>query len=431
MRSILTACLLLLVAMPTWAAKVKPTPTPRRDTAVYQPKHVDPVLKAMEDANEAAAKASSEATAAIRDAQKAKREAAKAEAKTLRFDMSGIVKPAGPTAFAQAWHTPPVAQYLTGTCWSFATTSFFESEVFRLTKQRIKLSEMHSAYWEYVEKVRGYVRERGDSLVAEGSEANAVVRALRQHGAVPHDAYPGVLAADGRHDHSRVSEQLLELCRWAKTNDLWDEERIVGMARVILDRELGPPPERFSFEGKEYTPASFLAEVLRLGLDAYVDVISTLSFPFYTRGEYKVPDNWWHAATYHNVPLDEWYAGLKNAVQAGYTVAIGGDVSEPGINGFEDVAVIPTFDIPAEYIDQSSRELRFNNHTSTDDHLIHIVGFTQAGGKDWFLVKDSGRSARWGKHEGYYFYREDYVKLKMLAFMVHRDAIAPLLAKVR
>ena len=431
MKPINAACVLLLVAVPGWAAEPKPTPTPKPDTVVYQPRHRDAVMKEMDDANTAAAKAAGEATAKVRDAQKARREADEQAETTLRFDMSGIVKPASVEAFAQAWHNPPVAQYLTGTCWSFATTSFFESEVFRLTKRRVKLSEIHTVYWEYVEKVRRYLQERGDSLVAEGSEANAVVRIYRQYGAVPLEAYPGVLAADGRHDHSRLSEQLGDLCRWAREHDVWDEERVLAMARAILDRELGAPPATFAFAGTEYTPRSFLAEVLRLDLDAYVDLMSTLSAPFHARGEYKVPDNWWHDASYVNVPLDEWYRALRAALQAGYTVSIGGDDSEPGINGFEDAAVIPTFDIPAEYIDQSAREFRFANGTSADDHLLHVVGFAQAGGRDWFLIKDSGRSARWGKFEGYYFYREDFVKLKMLAFLVHRDAVAAVLAKVR
>jgi bleomycin hydrolase len=431
MRPINAACVLLLAAAPGWAAKPKPTPTPKPDVVVYQPRYQDPVMKEMEDANAAAAKAAGDATAKVRDAQKARDDADKATEKSLRFEMSAIVKPASVAAFAQGWHNPPVAQYLTGTCWSFATTSFFESEVFRLTRQRVKLSEIHTVYWEYVEKVRRFLQERGDSHVAEGSEANAVVRIYRKYGAVPIEAYPGVLDADGRHDHSRLSEQLDQLCRWAKEHDVWDEERVLAMARAILDREIGAPPERFAFADREYTPRVFLAEVLRLDLDAYVDLMSTLSAPFYTRAEYEVPDNWWHDASYVNVPLDEWYGALRAAVQAGYTVSIGGDVSEPGINGFEDAAVIPTFDIPAEYIDQSAREFRFHNGTSTDDHLIHLVGFTQAGGRDWFLIKDSGRSARWGRFEGYYFYREDFVKLKMLAFMVHRDAVANVLAKVK
>jgi bleomycin hydrolase len=165
-------------------------------------------------------------------------------------------------------------------------------------------------------------------------------------------------------------------------------------------------------------------------MDDYVDVMSTLQAPMYTRAEFRVPDNWWRDASYVNVPLSEWYAALRQAVEKGFTVAIGGDVSEPGINGFEDAAIIPDFDIPSELINQSSRELRIDNRTSEDDHGIHLLGLTRIDGHDWFLIKDSGRSSRWGKHEGYYFYRDDFIRLKMLTFMVHKDAIGELLAKV-
>ena len=44
--------------------------------------------------------------------------------------------------------------------------------------------------------------------------------------------------------------------------------------------------------------------------------------------------------------------------------------------------------------------------------------------------KDSNRSSRHGKWEGYYFFRDDYVRLKMLTFTVHRDAAADILARV-
>jgi len=430
-RHTVTVLATVLVAGAAWAAApaVNPTPTPARDTAVYQPKHEDPVLKQMEDHDKQMAREQEEQTATIRAAQKAKKEADEKAAKVLRFDMSGIAKPASPAVFKQAWHFPPVAQYLTGTCWSFSTTSFYESEVYRLTGRKVKLSEIWTVYWEYVEKMRRFVRERGDSLIDEGSESNALPRIWKQYGIVPEEAYPGVLSKDGRHDHSRLIAQLKELSQWVKANDIWDEDRVLALTRVILDRELGTPPERFAYQGREYTPQQFLAQVVKLDLDDYAEFMSTLSLPFYTRGEYKVPDNWWHDASYYNVPLDEWYAALKHAVQQGYTVAIGGDVSEPGYNGFENAAVVPTFDIPQAYIDQSAREFRFANHTTEDDHGLHLVGWTTVDGRDWFLIKDSARSSRWGKFEGYYFYRDDYVRLKMLTFVVHKDAVRELLAK--
>jgi len=411
------------------AAPARPTPTPSGDQAVYEPRHVDPVLKQIEDADKATGAKDDAETAQVRDAQKAKAEEAKKKETVLRFDLSHVAKPASPAVFQQAFHFPPVAQYLTGTCWSFSTTSFYESEVYRLTGQKVKLSEIWAVYWEYVEKMRRFIRERGDSLIDEGSESGAVVRVWKQYGAVTEAAYPGVLSKDGRHDHARLVEQLRLLSHWAKANGIWDEERVLGMTRVILDRELGAPPQTLTYGGKDYTPQHFLAQVLKLDMDDYVEFMSTLSLPFYTRGEYKVPDNWWHDDSYYNVPLDDWFEAAKGSVRKGFTVAIGGDVSEPGYNGFENVAVVPTFDIPQQFINQDAREFRFYNHSTEDDHGLHLVGYASVAGRDWFLIKDSARSSRWGKFEGYYFYREDYLRLKMLTILVHKDAVKELLAK--
>jgi bleomycin hydrolase len=54
---------------------------------------------------------------------------------------------------------------------------------------------------------------------------------------------------------------------------------------------------------------------------------------------------------------------------------------------------------------------------------VHLLAMTKVGGRDWFLIKDSASSSYQGKGRGYYFYRDDYIKLKMLSIMVHKDVI--------
>jgi bleomycin hydrolase len=131
------------------------------------------------------------------------------------------------------------------------------------------------------------------------------------------------------------------------------------------------------------------------------------------------------------VPLDEFYGAIVGAVRQGFTVALAGDISEPGNSGPNDVAVIPSFDIPRSVINQDSREFRFANKTSADDHVLHVVGWEKRDDGEWFLLKDSWRTAWLGQFKGYFFYRDDYVRLKMLTFLVHKDAVADLLAKFR
>jgi len=400
-----------------------------RHKVKYVPRYRDPVLEEMKEKNEQAEKERQAETQKIRNAQEKSKEKKKQEEKRIRFDFKGVQKPASPQVFQSVFHFKPVRQFLTGTCWAFSTTSFFESEVYRLTGQEIKLSEMYTVYHEYLEEARRYVQERGDSFFDEGSEGNAVILVWRKYGAVPAGAYKGALDADGRYDHSEMVAEMQSHLRYIKDNDLWDEEFVLSSLRLIMDKYMGRPPERFVHNGVEMTPPQFLADVLKLNLDDYVCVMSTLSQPFYAYGEYEVEANWWHSKDYYNLPLDQFYQVIRYAIQNGYSVRLNGDVSEPGYNGFEDAAIIPTFDIPQEYIDQDARAFRFNNQTSSDDHDVHMVGYARVGDYDWFLIKDSAASAQHGKYKGYYFYRENYIKLKMLTYIVHRDAVKAMVKK--
>ena len=349
----------------------------------------------------------------------------------LTFDFSKIKKPQSLKAFKQVFHFPPIRQDTTGTCWCFSTTSFLESEIYRIHKKKIKLSEMYTVYWEYVEKARRYIREKGKSAFGEGSEDNAVLLRIKQYGIVRESDYNGLLPGQKHYNHQKMFRELRDYLHFLRDHDYWDEDIALENVKLILNKYMGKPPEAIVVDGKKMTPKEFAEKVVDLPLDDYVEFMSFKYLPFYTKGEYKAPDNWWHSKDYYNIPLDEWYSAIKSAIKNGYSVAIGGDVSEPGRNGEEDVAVIPTFDIPAKYIDQDSREFRWYNHTSTDDHGIHLVGYTHYKGHDWFLIKDSAASAYKGKFKGYYFFRGDFVKLKMLTFMVHKDAVKDILAKFK
>jgi len=174
----------LFAAVTSLAQTPTPVATPPGDRVVYQPKYEDPVIKEMEDAGEARAKAADEATAAVRERQKQKKDEDEKPRRRCASTCRRSSSPSHRPSSTRRSTSRRLAQYLTGTCWSFSTTSFYESEVARLTGQKIKLSEIHTVYWEYVEKMRRYVRERGDSLIAEGSESNAVNRIWRQYGVV-------------------------------------------------------------------------------------------------------------------------------------------------------------------------------------------------------------------------------------------------------
>lgn len=356
-----------------------------------------------------------------------------ASKKKMWVDFSKVDAPKAVSEFTQVWHQPPVCQGLSGMCWCFSTTSFLESEAYRLTKRQVRLSVLHTVYWEHVEKAKGWVRSRGTSVYGEGSEPAAVLRAMREHGALPADAYTGLLGGRKEHDHeSTLYAEIKAYLDGVKAAGAWNEEAVVSTVRAILDHHLGAPPATVVVDGATLTPKEYLAKVVRVDLDDYVGFLSTMEQPYWEKAEYAVPDNWWHGREYVNVPLDAFLAAIKGAIRKGFSVGIAGDMSEPGYSiGPPGIAVVPTWDIPAAYIDEEARAFRFANGSTTDDHGLHVVGWLTKGGKDWFLVKDSWSSSWNNDHPGYYFFHEDYVKLKMLAFLVHKDAVKELLAKVK
>ena len=347
----------------------------------------------------------------------------------LSTDFSAIPRPASLAEFQPYFHFPPVRQGNTGTCWCFATTSFFESELRRLGKPEVKLSEMFTVYWEYVEKARRFIREKGNSALGEGSEHNAVIERMRKYGAVRQSDYSGLLPAKTGHDHSELFGEISAYLNFCREKGYWDEDKAISYIKEILNKYLGKPPETIAVEGRTITPNEYLANELGLRLEDYVYFISFRSLPFYTKGEFKVPDNWWHSQDYYNVPLEDFYQAVLGAIKKGFTVTLGGDISEPGNSGPDDVAIIPTFDLLPSLIDQDSREFRFYNRTTTDDHLVHLVGYKEMEDHTWFLIKDSWQTAYEGNFPGYFFYRDDYIKLKTLTFLTHRDAVAELLRK--
>jgi len=424
MKKIVIFCFSFLLLLPMSFSQEK-----KKDKVKYEKRERDKVIKEMLDENKNKRKEKEKKTKEIIKNYKQKRKEEKGERKRIRFDVSDIQKPTSLDIFKKVWHFEPVAQFLTSTCWDFSTTSFFESEIKRIHNKEIKISEMFTAYYEFVEKARGYVKTRGQSLFTRGSESNAVTRIWKKYGIVPYEAYKGVLRKDNRYDHSKMFSEMKNYLLFIKENNYWDEKMVTEQIKVILNKYMGEPPKEFDYKGKKHTPKSFLNKIVKLNLDDYLGFMSTKSIPFYSKGKFDVPDNWWHSKDYYNVPLEDFYSIIKTSIKNEYSLTIGGDVSEPGYYGEEDIAVIPTFDISQEYIDQDSREMRIYNHTTTDDHGVHIVGYSTIGGRDWYLIKDSARSSRHGNFKGYYFYRGDYIKLKMLTIMVHKDCVKEILKK--
>jgi len=348
----------------------------------------------------------------------------------FKMDFGERIYPVKISEYTLIPHSEPVSQGNSGTCWAYSATSFMEAESYRITKQKTKISEMFTVYWEYVERAQNFVQTKGDTFLGEGSESNAILRIMKNYGMMPYAAFSGLKNRLNYNDHSLFFDQYESYLKYIKANQLWDEKIVVDSVKRMLDYYIGTPSAEFEFEGKTYTSKSFMTDFLKLKPNDYFSFMSTKEFSYNAKHELIENDNWWHSKDYYNVSLDDFMLALNNAVQNGFTVSLCGDVSEPGYDQIVEVAVIPSFDIPAEYINEDSRQLRLSNNCTTDDHCIHIVGYKTEADAVWYLIKDSGSGAFDGKNKGYRFYHEDYIKLKMMNLMMNVEPARILLDKI-
>ncbi|MBC8006002.1 MAG: peptidase C1 [Verrucomicrobia bacterium] len=358
--------------------------------------------------------------------------------KRFVMDQSGMDLPNDPSLYKTVWSNPTESQGNAGTCWSFSTTSFYESEVLRQHGKKVEISEIYSAYCEYIEKARRYMEKRGDSEFSEGSEGNALARIMKIYGAMPQEAYTGLIHGRKFHSHAKMMEEMEAFLKSMKASNAWNVEYGIETIKAIMNHYIGVPPTEFMVEGKSYTPQTYLKDYLKINPDDFVEILSYKQEPYWQQVEYKVPDNWWHSKDYYNVPLNDFMDAVKQAIKSGYSLSIGGDVSETGFSRETNCAMVPDYDIPSAYINEDARQFRFSNETTTDDHGMQLIGYLEnykGKGKDWFLIKDSSSGSRNVDQKsgnfGYYFFHEDYIKLKMMGFTVHKDAVKDLLKKFK
>lgn len=332
--------------------------------------------------------------------------------------------------YKQFWHNPPLSQGSTGTCWCYSGTSFAESEIFRVTGKKVKLSEMYIVYWEYVERAKYFVENRGEMNFGEGSETNAVLRMMKKYGAVPVNSYTGMLEGQIFHNHSKMFDEMDAYLNGVKESNNWNTLVVSETIISILNHYMGEPPLSFQIDNMEYSPETYLSDYLKFIPSDYFSFMSTLSKTYNEQGELVEPDNWWHCDNYYNVDMNNFLSIFKNALKEGYTLSFCGDVSEPGYDRYKEVGIVPSFDIPAEYINEDARELRISNGSTNDDHCMHIVGYLENDDAWWFLIKDSSSSGFDGPNKGYRFLHEDYIKLKILTILVYKYGAKDVLDKI-
>jgi bleomycin hydrolase len=335
--------------------------------------------------------------------------------------------------------TPVKDQNYTGTCWAFATTSFLETEALRLGKKELDLSEMFFVRHAYTKKVQLYVRYHGNYTFGEGGQAHDVLNVIRKHGIVPDEIYPGLEYGEDNHDHGELAtmiEAMVNVVIKNKNGRLstkWQQA-----IEATLDTYLGIPAKIFRYNDEETDPIKFQHNIAGIIPDDYVEITSYSHHPFYTQIDLEVPDNWSHDL-YYNIPIDDLMKVMDNAFENGFSVCWDGDMSEKTFSHKKGVAVIPekpyrkmTDDEKEEIwkkpgkereISQELRQITFDNYTTNDDHLMHLVGLMKdQNGTKYYKTKNSW-AADSNDFGGFLNMSESFIRLKTVAILVHKDAI--------
>jgi len=349
--------------------------------------------------------------------------------------------------------TPVKDQYRTGTCWSFSTLSFLESEMLRLGKPEVDLSEMYVVWFTYSEKAKKYIRLHGESSFSAGGAFHDATNMIRQYGIVPESVYNGLGSGDTKHVHQELDNTLKSEVEAVVENSKIKLNKVCSeTVETTLNKYLGEVPESFEFEGKKYTPQSFASDFVGLNMDDYVEITSYTHHPFYSKFILEVPDNWSWDELY-NVPVKELEEIIDYSLNNGFTVAWAADVSEKGFaTSNKGVAVLPAVpsaemseadiskwqSLPEKekekelyklnspvvemQVTQEMRQDAFDNYETTDDHGLHIIGTAKnQEGKVFYKVKNS-----WGdynEYDGYFYASKPYVSCKTMSVMVHKDGI--------
>lgn len=336
--------------------------------------------------------------------------------------------------------TPVISQGNTGTCWSFSASSFIESEIIRKTGKAIDLSEMYTVRQTYMKKAENYIMRQGKTQFSEGGLAHDVLNSIKSFGLVPVEAYSGLDDGANRHNHSEMVAVLESMMKTYVSNPGGQlSKKWKPSVDAVLDVYLGTRPAEFQYDGKTYTPVSFLT-MTGIEVADYVSLTSFSHEDFYAPFILNIPDNFSNGSFY-NLPLDDLIAVLDNALENGYTVELDCDVSEPTFSAKYGLAIIPKISndginalksiYPEINVTQQYRQDEFENYNTTDDHLMHITGIIKdQKGNKYYKVKNSwGGNSKRVSNEGFINMSEAYMRLKAISITIHKDALPKEIAK--
>lgn len=327
-------------------------------------------------------------------------------------------------------HTGVKSQGNTGTCSTFSTVSLIESQTMKAKQGEFDLSEMFVVRNIYLDKAKNYLLRLGSARFSEGGLGSDIVNAMAKYGAMPESVYSGLVLGQKSHDHSKMAERLKEYLDQLLASPPVSADWINGY-NAILDDHLGKAPETFTYREKTYTPKTFASEVLKFKAEDYVFLTSFTHHPYYKPFVVEVPDNFANDS-YYNVPLNELISLSEKALERGFSIMWDADVSNMNFKqkneGFammwkDSKATSPVNpDAEETSYDAKLRQDLFENLTTQDDHLMHIVGLERSkGGKKFFVVKNSWGAI--GPYKGYIKVSEAYFAINTITLVVPKASL--------
>ncbi len=365
--------------------------------------------------------------------EKADRETAASQSSTLKIPVPApkVVTPKTGDDFVIEKLNPATSvknQGSTGTCWSFSTISLLESQLLKAGGGAADISELFTVRNMYIEKGRQYLLRQGKTQFGEGGLGHDVIRSIATNGAVPEEVFPFSSDESRTVRHQKAIRGLKNYLDTLLAHQPVASDWQKGY-EAYLDKIIGPAPQQFTYNGRNYTPKTYASEVLKFNADDYVNITSFTHHPYYSSFVLEVPDNFSNGA-YYNIPLNEMTELVKTALKNGFTVLWDADVSNEGFMQQQglalQVAQAPTdakADMPEDKWDAKKRQELFENLTTQDDHLMHITGMIKSkGGKTFFVVKNSWGDV--GPLNGYINVSESYFSINTVSLVVPKAAVS-------